>query len=184
MRFDTVIIGGGLAGLIVGCGLLEAGQKVVAVTRGLSLNEAPRNRFISLGGEYLPGDSVLPGGEWKSDRLLRVYTRNLGKTPLEADNFILSTGKFFSRGLVTTMDSVREPLFDCLVDYEHDRSRWCTNEFFDRQPFEDFGVRVDDRHRVFLEEGRIAENVYAAGEILAGQIDIEESALFVCKNLI
>lgn len=183
MKFDTVIIGGGLAGLTAGCILLRAGQKVAAVTKGLSLNEAPRNRFVALGGVYLPGDSVLPGGDWRKNRLLRVYTKNLGKTPLEAENFILSTGKFFSRGLIATMSEIKEPLFNCELDYDTDRGKWCVSEFFERQPFENFGVRTDGRGRVFV-NGRVAENLYAAGEILAGEIDIEQSAAQLCRNLI
>ena len=183
MRYDVVIIGGGLAGLTAGVELLRAQKKVVAVSEGLSLNEAPGREFLSLGGTFLHGDSVLPGGEWDANRLLRVYTRNLESIPLEAESFILSTGKFFSRGLVSTMDGVREPLFGCDVAFEKDRDRWCGRDFFAPQPFMEFGVLTDGEGRV-LRNGVPAENVYAAGEILAGKVDIVKSALEVCRKLI
>ena len=183
MRYDVVIIGGGLAGLTAGVELLRGGRSVVAVSEGLSLNQAPGGEFLSLGGTFLRGDSVLSGGDWDGNRLLRVYTRNLESTPLEAEAFILSTGKFFSRGLISTMDAVVEPLFGCDVVFEKDRSGWCSPRFSDSQPFMEFGVRTDADGRV-LRSGVPAENVYAAGEILAGRVDIVKSALEICRKLI
>lgn len=182
MKFDVVIIGGGLAGMTAGVALLRAGRRVAAVSEGLSMHETPRAEFISFGGTFLPGDSVLRG-EWDGDRLLRVYTRNLEETPIEADAFILCTGKFFSRGLIATMDAVIEPVFGCDVQWEKDRDKWCDPSFFAPQPFEKFGVRTTPEGRV-LRGGRAAENLYAAGEILAGEVDIVNSALDVCRNLI
>ncbi len=184
MRFDTVIIGGGLAGATAGVELLRAGSKVAIVSEGLSMHETPMARFISSGGTLLPGDSVV-SGDWDGEgRLLRVRTRNLEDTPLEADSFILCTGKFFSRGLVSTMDRVYEPLFGCDVSYDPDREGWCHPDFFGKQPFESFGVVTDSRGRVLF-GGKPAENLYAAGEILSGDdVDIVKSAVEVCKNLI
>ena len=182
MKFDVIIIGGGLAGMTAGVGLLRAGRSVAAVSEGLSMHETPAAEFIALGGTFLPGDSVLRG-EWDGDRLLRVFTRNLEDTPLAADAFILSTGKFFSRGLVATMDSVAEPVFGCDVFWEKDRDKWCDPDFFAPQPFERFGVLTSPDGRVFR-GGREAENLYAAGEILAGEVDIVKTANDVCRNLI
>lgn len=182
MRFDVVIIGGGLAGMTAATTLVKAGLRCAVVAEGLSLHKAPRSEFLALGGTLFAGDSVL-SGEWDGSVLKCVFTRNLENTRLEADNFILATGKFFSRGLISTMDAVFEPVFGCDVDYIHDREKWVSPDFFAPQPFESFGVITDEAGRVFV-GGRPADNLYAAGEILAGSPEIEKSALDVCRNII
>ena len=178
-----VIIGGGQAGTAAGVRLLGLGLSCAIVSEGLSLESGSKAEFLRLGGTFLPGDSVL-GGEFSSDgRLLRVRTRNLEGTPLEARHFILATGRFFSKGLVATMDSVVEPVFGCDVTYEPDRSAWCSQDFFAPQPFESFGVRTDDGGRVSI-SGRRVPNFYACGEILEGQQDILNSVERVCRSII
>lgn len=181
MRFDVVIIGGGLAGMTAGVELLKSGKSCVVVSEGLSLNETPSSEFVRLGGTFLLGDSVV-GGCFEGSTLLYVQTANLGSTKLEADNFILATGKFFSKGLVSDRDSIREPVFGCDVFYDRDRSNWTVSDFFAPQPFEEFGVVTDDLGRVSV-QGRTIDNLYAAGEVLKGRIDIVESALDVCRTI-
>lgn len=181
MKFDVVIIGGGLAGLTAGVRLLEAGKTCCAVSAGRGLHEVPSKRFRELGGVLLSGDKVVDG-DWDGDRLLRVFTRNLGETVLEAPVFILSTGKFFSCGLVATPEAIIEPLFGCDVDYPECRDRWCDRNFFSRQPFENFGVRTENG--LAFRKGKLTENLYPAGEILAGEIDIIQSAMEVCGKII
>lgn len=182
MKFDAVIIGGGLAGMTAGVELQKKGLCCAVVAEGLSLNDVPRGEFIDLGGTLLAGDSVV-GGVWNGTRLECVHTRNLEGTPLEADNFVLATGKFFSRGLVSTMDGIYEPVFGCDVIYDTGREKWVNGDFFGPQPFEKYGVRTDAEGRVFI-GGRPADNLYAAGEILSGTVDIVESALGVCRRII
>lgn len=182
MKFDVVIIGGGLAGMTAGAALQKAGKRCAAVTEGLSLNKTPGMVYMKLGGTLFSGDSVV-GGEWEDGVLKCVFTRNLEGTRLEADHFILSTGKFLSRGLVSTMDSVIEPIFGCDVQFDKNRDAWVDPDFFADQPFEHFGVLTDEAGRVLI-GGKPAPNLYAAGEILAGSPDIEKSALDVCRNII
>lgn len=182
MKCDVVIIGGGLAGLTAALELQKAGRRCVVVAGGMSLHETPRAEFIAAGGVFLRGDFA-KGGEWDGDRLLCVRTRNLGKEPLVAEHFILATGRFFSKGLVSTMDRIFEPVFGCDVRYDKNRSAWVCLDFFGDQPFEDFGVETDASGRAMI-NGRAAENLYVAGEILCGRRDIEQSALEVCRNII
>ena len=182
MKYDVVVIGGGLAGLTAGLELQKKGMRTIVVSTGLTLHEVPRKEYLMAGGSMLPGDTVL-GGEFKDDRLLCVHTANLGETLLCADHFLLCTGKFFSKGLISTMDRIYEPVFGCDVDYSKDRSSWVTRVFSDEQPFMSFGVVADEKGRVSV-KGKTIQNLYAAGEILAGKVDIIESALKVCRNII
>lgn len=182
MKFDIVIIGGGLAGTTAGVELLKRGRKCCIVSEGLSLHHTPMDEYLALGGTLLPGDSVT-AGIWEEHRLKAVLTRNLGNTPLEADTFLLCTGKFFSKGLRATMDSIVEPIFGADVEFDPCRDRWYDSDFHAPQPFERFGVKTDAEGRVLI-AGTPCENLIAAGEILAGEIDIIKSAKDVCRILI
>lgn len=182
MRYDVVIIGGGLAGMTAGVRLQKAGLKCCAVSEGLSLHDTPKAAFLASGGVLLQGDSVV-GGEWDGLRLKSVRTRNLESTPLEAKWFILCTGAFFSRGLAATMDSVRETVFGADVEFDPCRDNWYDSDFYAPQPFESFGVKTSAEGLVLF-GGKAAENLYAAGEVLAGNVDIEQSAIEVCRRII
>lgn len=181
MKFDVVIIGGGLAGTTAGLELQKAGRRCCIVSEGLSLNKTPKSAYLEAGGVFLPGDSVI-GGEWNELHLNAVRTRNLETTLLEADAFILATGKFFSRGLVATPDAVMEPVFGADVEFDPCPDNWYNPDFFAPQPFESFGVKTSGGRVLF--GGEPAENLYAAGEVLAGSSDIVESALEVCRKII
>lgn len=182
MKYDVVIIGGGRAAMAAGVVLLKAGKSCITVAEGLSLHKTLRGEFISLGGTLLAGDSVIDG-VFEGDVLKAVHTRNLENTLLEGDFFILATGKFFSKGLVSTMDKIYEPIFGADVSYDEDRTNWCDSDFQAPQPFEKFGVITDGDGRVMI-GGHPVMNLFAAGEILAGEVDIVNSAEEVCKRII
>lgn len=81
------------------------------------------------------------------------------------------------------MEEIYEPVFGCDVLYEKDRSAWTVDDFYARQPFENFGVKTDEALRVSV-NGQTVSNLYAAGEILAGEVDINDSVEKVCSNII
>lgn len=182
MRFDVIIIGGGPAGAGAGLALQKAGRNCLIVAEGLSLEASPRKEFTAAGGYLLQGDSVT-GGTIEGGRVTKVVTRNLTGTVLEADDFILATGKFFSKGLVSTMDGIFEPVFGCDVLYEKDRDRWVVPDFHAAQPFESFGVVTDACGRVSI-GGQTICNLYAAGEILSGCPDIAGSVGRVVDSIL
>jgi len=182
MKFDVVIIGGGLSGVTAGLILQKAGRSCCVVSEGMSLNPTPKEEYVAAGGTFLPGDSVV-SGVWDGLSLKAVFTRNLESTPLEAVNFILATGKFFSRGLVATMDEVLEPLFGADVEFDSCRERWYEKDFFAPQPFERFGVKTSPSGQLLF-RGEPATNLYAVGEVLAGDVDVVKSAEDVCRNII
>ena len=173
MRFDAVIIGGGYAGCTAAEALLGAGLKVCVVSEGLSLavsgSKAPYSRLASIqkrGATVLRGDRAL-SAILEDGRVACVKTRNLGpETMLEADFFILASGKFFSRGLLSDKEHIWEPVFGADVEYGTDRTSWFDDDFSASQPFMGFGVKTDSSARVFV-GGKALANLYAAGDIVA-----------------
>lgn len=180
MKYDVVILGGGRAGLSAASKLSAAGRKVLVLGGGRSLYTKGLLRSDNF--QLLRGVFACRG-EFSGNRLLRVFADKLSGTPIEADFFILATGKFFSRGLVSTMDGIFEPVFGCDVSYDRDRSLWTDPDFFAPQPFEQYGLVCDDAGRVSI-GGNTVSNLFAAGEILAGEVDVEQSVERVCRNII
>ena len=173
MKFDVVVIGGGLAGMTAATELQRSGLRCAVVATGLSLHEAPRRDFKAAGGTLLAGDSVV-GGRIEDGKLLEVRTEKLGDAALEADWFILATGKYFSKGIVADMDRVYEPLFGLDVDYDEDRAKWFDPSFAAPQPFLEFGVRTEGG--CALKDGSPISNLLPAGEVLAGISSAEGDA--------
>ena len=165
MKFDVVIIGGGLAGMTAAAKLQGDGLRCAVVSAGLSLNKCDGRDFFAAGGTMLAGDSVV-SGRFEGDRLFAVRTEKLGDMELEADDFILATGKYFSRGIVADMDRVYEPLFGLDVKYDEDRSSWFDASFAAPQKFLEFGVVSKDG--CALKNGEKIVNLHPAGEVLAG----------------
>ena len=169
MRFDVVIIGGGWAGCTAAEQLVEAGKKVCIVSEGLSLAavkyDSPYARLAALqkqGVFVLRGDRAVCG-KIEDGKVVAVRTRNQDE-PLVADEYILATGKFFSRGLLSDKDHVWEPVFGADVDYDPDRTKWYDPDFDAPQPFMKFGVKTDTEGHVLV-EGRAIVNLTAVGDI-------------------
>ena len=166
MKFDVIIIGAGSAGMQVASALQAAGRKTAVIGLGRSINEVEVRPYEQAGGTLLIGDSVREG-IFSEGRLKAVRTVNLGAYPLEADRFVLATGKFLGGGLVADMDSVYEPLFGLDVSFDEDRGSWFDADFEAPQRFLTFGVRTDAQSRPSI-GGRTVENLYVCGELLAG----------------
>lgn len=141
---------------------------------GIRLQLMLKRYFQKLGGTYMLGDSVT-GGEFEGDRLKAVTTRNHGDFRFEADNFILASGGLFSKGLVSDMNAVREPVFGLDVDYLTGRSQWYDRNMFEAQPYMAFGVSVGKNFHV-LRNGTRVDNLYAAGAVLSGFNALKEGS--------
>ena len=133
-----------------------------------------RRAFEKLGGVYILGDTVrtavVDGQQVKS-----IYTANHVDFPFTADHFVLATGHFFSGGLVAEMDSVKEPVFGCDVDYISDRAQWYKNNPFDNHPYFRFGV-ISDMDFKLKKNGEAFSNLYGAGSILSGACSMTEGS--------
>ena len=125
-------------------------------------------------GGWAPPSNVAEGGTppggSASQRTAVISVKTANGITLEAAEFVLATGRFFSRGLVADMEGVREPVFGADVDFPEDRTKWFDPDFFAPQPFESFGVKTDKAGRI-LKGGKPVENVFAVGKILGGKHD-------------
>jgi len=189
MRYDVVIIGGGLSGITAGCELQKRGLRTAAVTFGVSLHEIEYSSYIRQGGRLFMGDKVI-GGRFEGDLLKAVFTSNFGEIPLEAQHFIIATGKFLAGGLSADMDSVSETTLGLDVSYGNERTDWYDPDFFASQHFMSFGVIVDGEGHPY-KEGIPVRNLFAIGEIVAGRdvtapgaiSDIKQEATAVADKL-
>ncbi len=141
---------------------------------GIRMQMMLKRYFQQQGGIYMLGDSVV-SGKFEEGRLKSICTYNNGDTEFEADNFILASGSFFSKGLVAYQNKVVEPVLGLDVDASDDRSGWYEKNLYDAQPYMNFGVAVDNSFRV-RKDGRTVDNVYAAGSILSGFNAIKEGS--------
>ena len=125
-----------------------------------------RHYFQMLGGNYLMGDSAV-SGSFDGDKLLTVTTTKLGDMPLRANNFVLATGSFISRGLMANYQRVFEPVFDLDVDADSDRDQWTSFGVLEPQTYSRYGVSTDAKLHC-LKQGKAIHNLYAVGSVLSG----------------
>ena len=123
-----------------------------------------KQRFQLLGGTYLMGDEVVRAHTHEGV-VHSVATKNLDNHYIEADNFILCTGGFFSKGLVSNPFQVYEPVFGLDVSFQEDRNQWYNPSFQEDQPYMHFGVKADENLRA-IQDGKALENLYVAGSVL------------------
>ena len=136
-----------------------------AVT-GMRMITQLRHYFRMLGGNYLMGDSAV-SGTFDGDRLTAISTAKLADMPLRADQFVLASGSFISRGLVADFERVYEPVLGVDVDADSDPDRWTTFGVLQPQAYSRFGVATDDQLRC-LKQGKTITNLHAIGSILSG----------------
>ncbi len=82
---------------------------------------------------------------------------------------MLATGSFFSGGLVSGFNIIREPVFDLRLFRDNERNRWYSQRFLDTagHPFLEYGVETNGNLNPVTQEGRTVENLFCAGAILA-----------------
>lgn len=133
---------------------------------GIRTQSQLKNRYKVLGGTYLSGDEAIRA-EVAGGRVCSVYTSNLEGHSLEADNFILATGGFFSKGLRSNPFAVTEPVFGLDVEASQDRNDWYAPSFAADQPYMQYGVKTDAGLHA-ISGGKPIENLYAIGSVLGG----------------
>lgn len=158
---------------------------------GMRMHTLLRHYFKMLGGNYLTGDNAI-GGSFEGDKLLNVTTAKLDSMPLRANNFVLATGSFVSRGLAANYERVFEPIFDLDVDADADREHWTRFGVMEPQAYFRYGVATDSSLRC-LKQGKPITNLHAIGSILSGHDAIKMgdgtgvsllTALAVARNIL
>lgn len=141
---------------------------------GIRMQLMLKRHFQKLGGTYMLGDSVT-GGEFKDGKLVSIKTQNHGDVNFCADNFILATGSFFSKGLSSDIDGVTDPVFGLDVDSIEERSQWYKRNMFEAQPYMNIGIATDNDFKV-SRNGVTIDNLYAAGAVLGGFNALKEGS--------
>ena len=133
---------------------------------GMRIQTQLRHYFKMLGGNYLMGDSAI-SGTFDGDRLTAISTTKLADMPLKADNFVLATGSFISRGLVADYERVYEPVLGVDVNADSNPDTWTRFGVLQPQPYFGYGVATDDQFHC-LKNGKAISNLYAIGSVLSG----------------
>ena len=123
-----------------------------------------KKAYEAAGGTFLMGDEIR-SAELEDGNVRAVCAKNVGR--MTADNYILATGGYFSKGIAANMEKVFEPLFGLDVAAAEGRGAWYDPDFFKAQPFMDFGVATDAAFHP-LKDGAPVKNLYAIGSVLAG----------------
>ena len=71
--------------------------------------------------------------------------------------------------MIASTEKIYEPIFDLDVTFTPNRTQWYNSDVFDTQPYQSFGIKTDSTFRC-TREGKIFENLYAAGAILEDSI--------------
>ena len=148
---------------------------------GIRTQKLLKKAFLAAGGRMLEGDTVVHV-TLDGQKVSALYTENLGDTPLTADNYILASGSFFSRGLHATPGRIEEPLMGLDVIAVPGRENWYDKDFFGRHAYLGFGIGTDkDFHP--MKDGMTVHNLWAAGAVLGGANTLAEGCGAGCAIL-
>lgn len=156
----------------------ETGKEVILIptlppsVAGASMQKRLTNYFKQIGGVYMLGDTI-EKADVSSGKVEKVYSHNHTDIPFYADNYILASGGFFSKGLIASNKDVKEPLFNLDVDFDADRFNWYNKEVFDEQEYQSFGVKSTKDFKAQI-DGNTIDNLYVVGAILGGYNPIKE----------
>ena len=142
---------------------------------GMRIDDALKTRFASLGGEFTAGDRVT-GGEITGGILNHIHTENHGSTRIRAKYYVMASGSFFSGGLVSEFNNMKEPVFNLKLHCNMERSRWYSPNFLDTggHPFLEYGVVTNENLNPVQDNGQTVENLFCAGAILGHYNPVRE----------
>lgn len=145
---------------------------------GIRISDALHRAFTQAGGTLLKGDSVISANMEKHDSVWRVagiHTQKMGDFPQKASEFVLASGSFFSRGLISTSDRIFEPVFGLDVTAPNHRDNWYSAKFLDAHPYISSGVVTNDNLQPFI-QGATVSNLRCIGGVLGGFDPVKEGS--------
>ncbi len=144
---------------------------------GMRIDDALKSRFAALGGVFIAGDKVT-GGEIRDGVLQNISTENYGNSGLKARYYVLATGSFFSGGMVSEFNNIREPVFGLQVNFESGRNKWYSPAFFDGKshPFLEYGVETNERLNPRTADGGTVGNLFCTGALLSHYNPLKEGS--------
>ena len=157
----------------VGCKVRFVPTMSVSVP-GMRAQRLLTNEFTRLGGTFIGDDKVI-AARIAAGKVRSVRSANHGDQEFGAYNYIFATGSFWGRGLVATHQRVYEPVANLDVTFESDREEWTAPHILDPQPFQRFGVATDGALHPTI-GGRVVENAWAVGALLAGADSVSEGS--------
>lgn len=131
--------------------------------------------FEKAGGRFLLGDTATDAEYDGNGNVTSIGTVNFGDIRIYADNFILATGSFFSKGLVATPDNIFEPVFGIDIAHDDSRDRWFDRSFWNRQNYISYGADVTSGLNARI-KGKPVGNLYAIGSLLRGSNTLYEGS--------
>ncbi len=134
---------------------------------GIRTQMALKSEFEKAGGRFFLGDTVLEACYNEEGLVDAVKTSNFNDIKMYADNFVLATGSFFSKGLIATPEKVYEPVFGIDLSFEEKRDDWFDRNFWNKQNYISFGAVVDKSLNASI-EGKTIGNLYAIGSLIGG----------------
>jgi glycerol-3-phosphate dehydrogenase subunit B len=147
---------------------------------GIRLENLLRNNTMKSGVRFIEGSSAIGRIDAKSggNRVDGVVLQTAGGPRIQsAEKVLLATGGFLNGGLVGRKNGhVHESVFDLPVSYTEGRMHWTTASPLESQPYELFGIKVDDHMRPLGVDGPPFENLFAAGGLLSGAYRTREGS--------
>ena len=134
---------------------------------GIRTQMTLKSEFEKAGGRFFLGDTVIESTADENGNIKNISTVNFNDIKMEAENFVLATGSFFSKGLIATPDKVYEPIFGIDLTYNAGRENWFNTQFWKKQNYISFGAKVDADLNASI-DGKKIDNLYAIGSVAGG----------------
>ena len=135
---------------------------------GLRLEDRLFAALDESGASFETGNPIVDyEGDGHVERV--VLEKNGARIPLSADQYVLATGGLVGKGIESSREGVKEPVFGCHVPHPEDRYDWFSTEVFGDHEFARFGVPTDVELRPLdANDGVEFDNLRAAGAVLGG----------------
>ncbi|PMN70301.1 glycerol-3-phosphate dehydrogenase subunit GlpB [Enterovibrio norvegicus] len=145
---------------------------------GIRISDALHRAFTQAGGTLLKGDSVTGATltrHQEGHQVDCIYTQKMGDLHLRANQYVLASGSFFSRGLIATPNRIYEPVFGLDIAAPESRDDWYNPRFLDAQPYISSGVVTNDHLQPAI-QGDTVINLHCIGGVLGGFDPVKEGS--------